>query len=81
MSLPKRKAVFVAQPEQLEQIQEMVRNGRYRSSSAFLREAIDEKLERLRRELLCEQVERYCASGHAGDDDDLIKAQAFESNE
>jgi Arc/MetJ-type ribon-helix-helix transcriptional regulator len=74
----KRKAVFTAEPEQLDQIQEMVRKGRYRTSSQFLREAIDEKLDRLRRDLLAEEVARYCAEGHAGEDEGLIAAQAFD---
>jgi Arc/MetJ-type ribon-helix-helix transcriptional regulator len=74
----KRKAVFTAEPEQLEQIQEIVRKGRYRTSSEFLREAIDEKLERLRRDVLAEQVARYCSEGYAGDDEGLIGGQAFD---
>jgi Arc/MetJ-type ribon-helix-helix transcriptional regulator len=74
----KRRAVFTAEREQLEQIQEMVRKGRYRTSSEFLREAIDEKLERLRRDLLAEQVARYCAKGFAHEDEDLITGQAFD---
>jgi Arc/MetJ-type ribon-helix-helix transcriptional regulator len=75
----KRKAVFTAEPEQLEQIQEMVRKGRYRTSSEFLREAIDEKLARLRRDLLAEQVARYCGKGYAREDEDLIAGQAFDT--
>lgn len=75
----KRKAVFTAEPEQLEEIQEMVRKGRYRTSSEFLREAIDEKLARLRRDLLREQVARYCEKGYADDDENLITLQAFDT--
>ena len=36
-----------------------------------------EKLESLRRQRLGEQVTRYCAAGHTGEDEDLIPAQAF----
>lgn len=74
----KRKAVFTAEPDQLDRIQEVVRRGRYRTSSEFLREAIDEKLERLRRAFLAEQVARYCSEGYAGEDEGVIGAQAFD---
>ncbi|HEX9150431.1 MAG TPA: ribbon-helix-helix domain-containing protein [Thermoanaerobaculia bacterium] len=74
----KRKAVFTAEPEQLDRIQEFVREGRYRSSSEFLREAIDEKLERLRGDLLAEQVARYCEKRYADEDEGLIARQAFD---
>jgi Arc/MetJ-type ribon-helix-helix transcriptional regulator len=55
----------------------MVRRGRYRTSSEFLREAIDDKLERLRRDLLAEQVARYCVRRAA--DEGLIAWQAFDA--
>lgn len=71
--------MFTAEPDQLDQIQEMVRRGRYRSSSEFLREAIDEKLDRLRGDLLAEQVARYCEKSHADEDEGLIARQAFDA--
>ena len=74
----KRKTVFTAEPEQLLRIQEMVRRGKYRSSSEFLREAIDEKLNRLRGDLLAEQVARYCEKRYAEEDEGLIAHQAFD---
>jgi len=74
----KEKAVFNAEPAQLEEIQRIVRSGRYRSASEFLREAIDEKLERMRRDVLAEQVARYCAKGYGDEDEDLIAAQAVD---
>jgi Arc/MetJ-type ribon-helix-helix transcriptional regulator len=74
----KKKAVFTAEPDQLNQIQEMVRRGKYRSSSEFLREAIDEKLDRLRGDLLAEQVARYCENRYADEDEGLIPRQAFD---
>lgn len=74
----KKKAVFTAEPEQLEQIQEIVRRGRYRTTSEFLREAIDEKLERLSRDFLAEQVARYCVEKYADEDAGLIAEQAFD---
>jgi Arc/MetJ-type ribon-helix-helix transcriptional regulator len=74
----KKKVVFTAEPEQLDRIQEIVREGRYRSSSEFLREAIDEKLERLRSDLLAEQVARYCEKRYADEDEGLIARQAFD---
>lgn len=74
------KAVFTADPEQVRAVRRIVQVGRYRSASAFFREAIDEKLERMRRENLAEQVERYCAGAGAADETDgLIEGQAFES--
>ena len=78
MAPTKRKAVFTAEPAQLERIRELVESGRYRSSSALIREALDEKLERLRRERLAEQVAAYCERGYADDDERLIEIQAFD---
>jgi Arc/MetJ-type ribon-helix-helix transcriptional regulator len=78
VTLAKKKAVFSADPTQLEKIQKVVRSRRYRSASEFLREAIDEKLERLHRDVLAEQVARYCAKGYAQEDEGLIDAQAID---
>ena len=50
MAPTKKKTVFNAEPRQLDEIQAVVKTGRFRSVSELLREAIDEKLERLRRE-------------------------------
>jgi Arc/MetJ-type ribon-helix-helix transcriptional regulator len=77
MAIPKRKTVFTAEPEQLERIREVVESGRYRSSSELIREAIDEKLERVRRERLADQVADYCERGYADEDEGLIEIQAF----
>lgn len=77
MAIPKRKTVFTAESEQLERIREVVESGRYRSSSELIREAIDEKLERVRRERLADQVADYCERGYADEDDGLIEIQAF----
>ncbi|HEY3359791.1 MAG TPA: ribbon-helix-helix protein, CopG family [Polyangia bacterium] len=77
MPLRKTKIVFTAESYQVEAIAELVRQGGYRSATEFLRQAIDEKLDRLRRDRLAEQVERYCAAGHADEDEGLIDAQAF----
>ena len=74
----KRKAVFTADSSQLERIQEIVQRGRYRSSSELIREAIDEKLERVRRDLLAEQVAAYCDRGYADEGDDLVEIQALD---
>ncbi len=74
----KKKVVFTASPEQLDQIQRAVRSGRYRSSSEFLREAIDEKLNRLRGDLLAGQVACYCERRYAQEDEGLIGGQAFD---
>ncbi len=81
MAQRKQKTVFTAEPEQLKEIGEVVSSGRYRSTSEFLREAIDDKLQRLQRERLADQVDRYCSEGYADEDSDLVEAQAFEPDE
>jgi Arc/MetJ-type ribon-helix-helix transcriptional regulator len=78
MAVAKRKTVFTAEPAQLQQIREIVESGRYRTSSELIREAIDEKLARVRRELLAEQVAAYCDRGYAAEDDGLVEVQAFD---
>ena len=77
MAQRKQKAVFTANAEQVRQIRVVVQARRYRSASEFLREAIDEKLERLRAERLEAQVDRYCSEGAAAEDVGLIEFQAF----
>ena len=77
----KRKAVFMTEREQLKEIEAVVSTGRYRSLSAFLREAIREKLARLRRERLVQQVAQYCAEGEAAEDDGLPSLQAFDADD
>jgi len=79
MAASKRETVFNVCAEQFEQIQEVVRSGRYRSASEFLREAIDEKLERLRQDRVADQVARYCREDLGLDDDGLVESQAFDS--
>ncbi len=81
MAATKQKMVFTAEAHQLEEIQAVVREGQYRSASEFLREAIDEKLARLRIDRVAEQVERYCAEGYGNEDRDLAEHQAFDSND
>ena len=81
MAAPKRKTVFTAEPAQLERIQELVKAGRYRTSSELIREAIDEKLDRVRRDELAEQVARYCEAGYDKEDLELIGFQAFDPEE
>jgi Arc/MetJ-type ribon-helix-helix transcriptional regulator len=74
----KQKTVFTAEPEQLEEIRKVIRSGKYRSTSEFLREAVDEKLQRMRRERLAAQLERYCTEGYACEDRGLEENQAFD---
>ncbi len=78
MGQRKQKTVFTAEPEQLEEIKEIVRSGKYQSTSEFLREAIDEKLRRLYRERLTDQMDRYCSEGYTDEDGDLVEIQAFD---
>jgi Arc/MetJ-type ribon-helix-helix transcriptional regulator len=80
MAQNKQKAVFTAEPEQLEEIRKVVRSGRYRSTSEFLREAVDEKLQRLRRQRLARQLDRYCAEGYESEDRELVEIQAFDKD-
>jgi len=77
----KRKAVINAEASQIERVQPLIDAGRYRTLSEFVREAMDEKLQRIERERIAEAVERYCAAGHAAEDLELIAAQAFDSKQ
>ena len=79
MGTTKRKTVINAEASQIERAQSLIDAGRYRTLSEFVREALDEKLQRIERERIAEAVERYCAAGHAAEDLDLIDVQAFES--
>jgi len=73
----KQKAVINAETSQLDRIQRLIDSGRYPTMSAFVREAIEEKLGRIEQDRVAEAVERYCAAGHGGEDIDLIDVQAF----
>jgi Arc/MetJ-type ribon-helix-helix transcriptional regulator len=80
--MARKKAVISADPEALALVEALVVEGRYATVSEFVREAIVQNLNRVRQSRLAEQVERYCASGDSKDDDDgLIRAQAFPSDE
>lgn len=81
MANTKLKTVFTAEPAQVERIREVVESGLYRSSSELIREAIDEKLERVRRGLLAQQVAAFCERGYAAEDEGLIEAQALDRGE
>lgn len=78
MASPKRKAVINAEASQLDRIQRLIGSGRYRTVSEFVREAVEEKLERIEQDRIAEAVERYCTAGHAHEDIDLIAAQGVE---
>ncbi len=78
VAISKQKAVISARKEHLEEIGTLVRGGRYRTVSEFVREAVAEKLERLRRVRLTEQVARYCDEVSRGEDAELISWQAFD---
>ena len=79
MGATKRKAVVNAEQAQLEQVQRLIDSGRYRTVSEFVREAVNEKLERIEQDRIAEAVERYVAAGHADEDGDLIDTQAFDA--
>jgi Arc/MetJ-type ribon-helix-helix transcriptional regulator len=74
----KRRTVVNAEPEQVERVQALVTQGRFRTLSDFVREAMDEKLARVEDALLADEIARYCAAGHAEEDADLIAAQVLE---
>ncbi len=77
MATTKKKAVVNADQEQLGKIHDLVRSGIYGSVSEFFRDAVTEKLDRIRQEQIADAVERYCAAGHADEDLDLIGSQAL----
>ena len=79
MGSTKQKAVINAETSHLDRVQRLVDEGRYRTLSEFMREAVAEKLDRLERDRVAEAVARYCAAGHADEDADLIGAQAFDA--
>jgi Arc/MetJ-type ribon-helix-helix transcriptional regulator len=78
MGDPKRKAVISADAEDLSAVEALVREGRYRTVSEFVREAMAEYLDRVRRERLAEQVGRYCEEVSADEDAELVAWQAFD---
>jgi len=75
----KRRTVINADASHLRQAKVLIASGRYRTLSDFVREAMDEKLARVQRELLADEVERYCAAGHAKEDVDLVAGQALDA--
>lgn len=81
LATTKRKAVINAEAAQIQRVQPLITEGRYRTLSEFVREAMDEKLQRIESERIAEAVERYCAAGHADEDIDLIGAQAFDGKQ
>jgi Arc/MetJ-type ribon-helix-helix transcriptional regulator len=81
MSQRKEKKLSRPSPNQLEQIQAAVRSGQFRSASQLPREAITEKLEKLRRQRLAAQVERYCNAGYSDENGHFIGTQAFDRDE
>jgi Arc/MetJ-type ribon-helix-helix transcriptional regulator len=77
--LTKRRTVINADPRQIERAMTLVRQGRYRNLSDFVREAVDEKLRRVDNALLEDEVARYCAAGHANEDQELIAMQHLDA--
>jgi Arc/MetJ-type ribon-helix-helix transcriptional regulator len=71
----RKKAVVSTEPAVLAEVEALVRRGAYATVSAFVREAMADKLARVRSLELREQVAKYCRE--AGDDNELIAAQAF----
>lgn len=75
----KRRTVVNSEPRQIERAMALVQRGRYRNLSDFVREAVAEKLARVEDELLEDEVARYCAAGHAGEDAELIPMQHLDA--
>jgi len=76
-----KRFVFLAEAINFEHIKAMVRSRRFPGVSAFLREAVDEKLRRIKQERLGAQVASYCAEGYGGEDRDLVEFQAFDRDD
>lgn len=75
----KRKAVVNADAAQLDQVEALVRQGRFRTVSDFVRRAMAEKLAQLDRERLAEEVTRYCREeASAAEAPELVAWQAFD---
>jgi Arc/MetJ-type ribon-helix-helix transcriptional regulator len=72
-----RKIVFTPERGDLEEIDQVIRSARYSSVSSFVREAVREKLLRLRDEEMFAAVEEYCRVG-VENTDDLMAAQALD---
>jgi Arc/MetJ-type ribon-helix-helix transcriptional regulator len=79
--MARKKAVVSADDSVLADVERLVGQGTYGSVSAFVREAMSEKLARLRRAQLAEQVARYCRDPESGESEDLISGQAFPDDE
>lgn len=75
----KRRTVVNAEPHQIERAMLLVKQGRYRTLSDFVREAVDEKLARIDDALLEDEVARYCAAGHADEDIELVTVQRVDA--
>jgi Arc/MetJ-type ribon-helix-helix transcriptional regulator len=71
----RRKAVVSANPDAMAEVERLVKTGQYASVSEFVRQAVSEKLARVRATRLAEQVDRYCAT--PDEDSDLIRRQSF----
>ena len=78
--MARKKAVISAEPAALSEVEALVRRGVYPTVSAFVREAMNDKLEQVRNLQLREQVAKYCTES-SSEDDDLIPAQAFPSDD
>jgi Arc/MetJ-type ribon-helix-helix transcriptional regulator len=72
----RKKAVINADASAMGEVERLVAEGKYGSVSEFIREAVAEKLARLRRTRLEEQVARYALAA-TDDDEDLIAGQAL----
>lgn len=75
----KRKAVVSADAAHLDEVEALVRQGKFRTVSDFVRRAVAEKLERIEAQRLADEVARYCDE-KAGDETDaeLVEWQAFD---
>lgn len=80
--MSRKKAVISADPAALADVEALVREGKYATVSEFVREAMADRLTRIREARIAEQVARYCAGGgNVEDDDSPIAGQAFPGDE
>ena len=77
MSEAKQRAVVRAEKSQIERVRRLVDAGQCRTVADFVRDALEEKLARAEQAKVAEAVDRYCSSGHANEDVDLVDAQDF----
>ncbi|MDQ3033393.1 MAG: ribbon-helix-helix domain-containing protein [Myxococcota bacterium] len=75
----KARTVVSAEPDEIAEVERLVRAGKYETVSDFVRQAMREKLRREHDAALAEELERYVRAqpGERSEDDALVRAQAL----